>query len=75
MLFVDGKVFGPIAVTYQPSMTSDLRIGSGSAKKVGANPPHALFPFNGRIGSVALFNRALDSNDLGSLGSAFLSSP
>lgn len=74
-LYVDGTQFGPSPVSYTPSPNSDLRIGSGSAKKTGAPPPKALWPFQGRISSVALFNRALTNAELASLGSAFLSSP
>ena len=75
-LFVDGDQVGSAAISppYVPSTTSDLRIGSGSAKKTGVNPPPALFPFEGRIGSVALFNRALTTADIDTLTTAFLTS-
>lgn len=59
---------------YKPATTSDLRIGSGSAKRTGAPPPKTLFPFQGRIASVAVFNRALATTDVDTLGAAFLTS-
>jgi hypothetical protein len=73
-LYVDSNLVAstPVFPAYRPAISSDLRIGSGSLSQSSGTPGAPVWPFQGRMASLVMYDRALTVDEIELLSFNFL---